>query len=124
VTSILIDVKKTLGIDQAYGAFDLDILMHINTAFATLNQLGIGPVDGFMIEDETPEWDAFLGDDLKLNSVKTYIYLSVRLVFDPPTTSYLIDSLRNQLNELTWRINTYREGSAWEDPDPPAPEEP
>ena len=124
MTSILIDVKKTLGIDQAYGAFDLDILMHINTAFATLNQLGIGPVDGFMIEDETPEWDAFLGDDLKLNSVKTYIYLSVRLVFDPPTTSYLIDSLRNQLNELTWRINTYREGSAWEDPDPPAPEEP
>jgi len=124
VTSILIDVKKTLGIDQAYGAFDLDILMHINTAFATLNQLGIGPDDGFMIEDETPEWDAFLGDDLKLNSVKTYIYLSVRLVFDPPTTSYLIDSLRNQLNELTWRINTYREGSAWVDPDPPAPEEP
>jgi len=124
VTSILIDVKKTLGIDQAYEAFDLDILMHINTAFATLNQLGIGPVDGFMIEDDAPEWDAFLGDDLKLNSVKTYIYLSTRLVFDPPTTSYLIDSLRKQLDELTWRINTYREDAAWVDPDPPLPEEP
>jgi len=113
-----------LGIDQAYEAFDLDILMHINTAFATLNQLGIGPVDGFMIEDDAPEWDAFLGDDLKLNSVKTYIYLSTRLVFDPPTTSYLIDSLRKQLDELTWRINTYREDAAWVDPDPPLPEEP
>jgi hypothetical protein len=124
VTSILTDVKQTLGLDEAYVAFDLDVLMHINSAFATLNQLGIGPAEGFMIEDATPEWDAFLGDDLKLNSVKTYIYLSVRLVFDPPTTSYLIDSLRKQLDELTWRINTYREDEAWVDPDPPPPEEP
>lgn len=121
--SILTDVKKMLGIDSSYEVFDADILIHINTVFSTLNQLGIGPTTGFMIEDDTAEWDAFLAGDLRLNSVKSYVYLRVRLLFDPPQTSYLIDSQRKQVEEFEWRLNTYREETAWVDPDPPTPPE-
>jgi hypothetical protein len=117
--SILESTKKTLGIDAAYEVFDVDILMHINSVFATLNQLGIGPVDGYEIEDATPEWADFLGTDKRLNSVKSYVYLRVRLMFDPPSTSYLIDAMRKQAEELEWRLNVYREDTAWVDPDPP-----
>lgn len=116
--SILSDVKKTLGIEEDYQAFDVDILMHINTVFSTLNQLGIGPDAGFMIEDSTPTWDDLLDDDLRLNSVKSYIYLRVRLLFDPPATSYLIEAMRKQVEEFEWRLNVYREETAWVDPDP------
>jgi hypothetical protein len=116
--SILNSTKKALGVDSTYTAFDVDILMHINSAFATLNQLGIGPEEGFSIEDATPTWDAFLGTDKNLNSVKSYVYIKVRMLFDPPTTSFLIDALNKQATELEWRLNTYREGSAWTDPDP------
>lgn len=117
--SILVTTKKVLGIDASYTAFDIDILMQINSVFSTLNQLGIGPADGFMIEDATPTWDAFLGSDLRLNSVKTYVYLKVRLLFDPPTTSYLIDSLKQQVQEIEWRLSVVREGDAWVDPNLP-----
>ena len=118
MSSILTSVKKILGIAEDYTAFDVDILMHINTVFATLNQLGIGPDDGFAIEDKTPTWDAFLGTDLRRNNVKTYVYLRVRMLFDPPTTSYLIQAQKEQLEELEWRINAYRESTEWVDPDP------
>lgn len=117
--SILESTKKTLGIDAAYEVFDVDILMHINSVFATLNQLGIGPVDGYEIENATPEWADFLGTDKRLNSVKSYVYLRVRLMFDPPSTSYLIDAMRKQAEELEWRLNTYREDTAWVNPNPP-----
>lgn len=117
--SILNSTKKVLGVDASYTAFDTDILMHINTVFSTLHQLGIGPVDGYMIEDATPTWDAFLGGDVRINSVKTYVYLKVRLLFDPPTTSYLIESLSKQAQELEWRLNVVREGDSWVDPNPP-----
>lgn len=118
--SILTSVKKVLGIDDEYTAFDVDILMHINSTFSTLNQLGLGPEGGFMIEDKLATWDAFLGDDLRLNSVKTYVYLKARLVFDPPSTSYLINSLEAQARELEWRLNVVREGDSWVSPYPPA----
>lgn len=114
--SILTSTKKVLGIDVAYTAFDPDILMHINSVFSTLQQLGIGPEEGFMIDDATTEWSAFLGSDPRLNAVKTYTYMRVRLVFDPPTTSYLIDSMAKQIKELEWRLNAYREETAWVDP--------
>lgn len=123
MSSILTSVKKTLGLDESYEVFDVDILMHINSVFSTLNQLGIGPADGFSIEDSTVEWDAFLDGDARLNSVKSYVYLRVRLLFDPPTTSFLIDSQRRQVEELEWRLNVYREETAWVDPDPPDPPE-
>lgn len=116
--SILKSTKKVLGIEDTYTAFDVDIVMHINSVFSTLEQLGIGPVGGFYIEDATPTWSAFLGTDPRLSSVKTYVYLRVRMLFDPPGTSYLIDSLEKQARELEWRLNTRREETEWVDPDP------
>ena len=116
--SILTSTKKILGIDDEYTAFDADILTHINSVFSTLTQLGIGPSDGFMIEDATETWDAFLGTDLNLNAVRSYVYLKVRLLFDPPTTSYLITAMKEQTQELEWRLNVYREETGWVDPDP------
>jgi hypothetical protein len=113
--SILTSVKKLLGIDESYTAFDPDILMHINTAFGTLNQLGIGPTDGFEIEDDTPTWDDFQ-TDVRMNGVKTYVVLRVRLLFDPPTTSYAIEAMKNQVQELEWRLNVVREGDSWTPP--------
>ena len=109
VDSILISTKKILGIDAAYTDFDVDIITHINSALSTLNQLGIGPIDGFMIVDDVTTWDAFLEYDSRLNSVKTYVYLKVRLVFDPPTTSFHITAINEQLRELEWRLNVHRE---------------
>lgn len=117
--SILNSTKKILGLDADYTAFDLDIITHINTAFSTLNQLGVGPVDGFMIEDAEAVWADFIVDDVKLNSVKTYIYLKVRMLFDPPTTSFLIEAFNHQIEELEWRMNVNREQTDWVDPDPP-----
>jgi hypothetical protein len=115
--SILTDTKKVLGIDEEYTAFDLDILMHINSSFATLQQLGIGPVDGFEIEDATETWDTFLDGNKPYNQIKTYIYLRVRQLFDPPTTSYLLDAMQKQIGEIEWRLRALREETEWVDPD-------
>lgn len=120
-TSILTSTKKTLGLAENYAAFDLDIITFINTAFSTLTDLGVGPAEGFMIEDETVKWEDYIGDAAKvdqLNHVKTYIFLRVRLLFDPPTTSYLIGAFEKQLEELEWRLNVKRETTEWTDPDP------
>ena len=108
--SILDSTKKILGIEAEYNAFDLDIVTHINSALFTLNQLGIGPDEGFMIEDASAEWDDLLEGDMNLNAVKSYIYLRVRMLFDPPTTSFALDSMQKQVTEFEWRLNTYREG--------------
>lgn len=117
--SILTSTKKILGLSSDYTAFDTDIVMHINTAFSTLTQLGVGPVAGFMIEDATAVWDDFIPDgDLQYNSVKSYVYLRTRLLFDPPSTSYLIASFEEQLKELEWRLNVHREETGWTDPNP------
>lgn len=118
-TSILTSVKKNLGIDEAYTVFDHDILTYINGAFSTLTQLGVGPAEGFAIEDETPTWSDFIGEDPRYNSVKTYVTLKVRMLFDPPQTSYLLDAMTHQIEELEWRINVYREETGWVDPNPP-----
>lgn len=117
--SILNSVKKVLGIDASYDAFDIDITMHINSALATLSQLGIGPTDGFAIVDASDTWDDFLLDDgnrLKLNNAKTYVYLRLRLIFDPPATSYVLTSFKEQIQELEWRMNVTRETTGWVDP--------
>jgi hypothetical protein len=117
--SILTSTKKILGLAEDYTAFDLDVITHINTAFATLTQLGLGPVDGFMIEDESAVWADFIIDNNQYNGVKTYMYLRVRQLFDPPTTSYLIAAVDTQIKELEWRLNVTREDAEWVDPDPP-----
>jgi hypothetical protein len=120
-TSILTSTKKILGIAADYTVFDLDIITHINTAFSTLTQLGVGPAEGFMIEDDTAEWDDYIVDDMQYNAVKTYVYLRVRQLFDPPTTSYLIAAFQKQIEELEWRLNVHREETEWTDPDPDPP---
>lgn len=118
--SILLSTKKILGIAPEYTAFDLDIITHINSAFFTLTQLGVGPVTGFTIEDAETEWEEFFGtiNPNEYNSVKTYVYLKVRQVFDPPTTSYAISAFNDQIRELEWRLNVQREGTQWINPDP------
>jgi hypothetical protein len=103
--SILVSTKKVLGIDEAYTAFDLDITMHINSVFTTLTQLAVGPVGGFFIEDDTALWGDFITPEMNLNAVKTYVYLRVRLLFDPPTTAYLVTAVQEQIKELEWRLN-------------------
>lgn len=115
--SILISTKKILGIAPDYTVFDLDIITHINTVFSTLAQLGIGPTEGFMIEDESATWDEFLGADLQLNSVKTYMHLRVRMLFDPPQTSYHLGAMKEQILEFEVRLNIHREGLEWMDPE-------
>ena len=117
--SILTSVKKIVGITELDTSFDPDIIMHTNTVLAVLNQLGIGPTDGFVIEDATPTWDDFLDGDKRLNMVKTYVYLRVRLLFDPPQTSFVIESLNKQIEELEVRMSIVREGDSWVDPMPP-----
>lgn len=116
--SILTSTKKVLGISADYTAFDLDIITHINAAFSTLTQLGVGPADGFMIEDADVEWYDYIENDIQLNTVKSYVFLKVRQLFDPPTTSYLITAMEKQIQELEWRLNVNRETTEWVDPDP------
>lgn len=118
MSSILTDTKKTLGITEDYEAFDLDVKMHINSVLSILVQLGIGPSQGFTISDKTAEWTDFVDDD-RLVAVQTYVYLRVRLLFDPPQTSYLQTVIKEQYQELEWRLSTQREQFAWVDPNPP-----
>lgn len=108
--SILESTKKVLGIDSDYEAFDMDIVMHINSALSTVHQLGLGPEEGFMVQDNGEEWGDLLENDMRLNSIKTYVYLKVRILFDPPTTSFVLTAMQEQIKELEWRLNVYREG--------------
>lgn len=107
--SILVTIKKLLGITKEYTNFDTDIITHINTTFITLNQLGVGPKEGFMIKDDADIWSDFIGDNKKLNSVQTYIYLKVKLVFDPPLNSSVMEANKQMINELEWRLNVEAE---------------
>lgn len=107
--SILINTKKILGIAEDYTVYDFDILTFINSAFSTLTQLGVGPSVGFFITDDTDLWaDTNLPND-QLAMVKTYVYLKVRYLFDPPATGYLTEAMENQIKEHEWRLNIFRE---------------
>lgn len=107
--SILTTIKKLLGISEEYEHFDSDIIVHINSALMILTQLGVGPANGFSISDEMSLWSDFLGDDHRLEAVKTYIHLKVKLLFDPPTNSAVIESLNKSISELEWRLNVAAE---------------
>lgn len=107
--SILTSVKKLLGIQEEDESFDVELILDINSIFMILNQLGLGPEKGFFIEDKEDAWTDFLKDRNDLNAVKTYIYLKVRLMFDPPQMGYLVDSINKQCQELEWRINVQAE---------------
>jgi hypothetical protein len=116
--SILTSTKKMLGLLEDDTSFDLDIMLHINSVLAVLNQVGIGPEEGFTIEDSAPTWEAFVGTDKTKSLVKSYVYLKVRLLFDPPATSFAIESFKEQIGELEWRLNVNREGESWTSPFP------
>ena len=107
--SILISTKKILGLDATYTPFDLDVITHINAAFSLLNQLGVGPEGSFFIEDETAEWADLGLPPNQLHLAKTYVYLKVRVLFDPPGTSFLVEAANNQIKEYEWRLNIFRE---------------
>lgn len=109
--SILNTTKKVLGIGTDYDAFDVDIIMHINSVFSVLNQLGVGPTTPFYITDDTETWDDFTGTNKAIESVKSYVWARVRVLFDPPTTSFAIDALQKLITELEWRLNVQSEGS-------------
>lgn len=104
--SILDDTKKVLNIPSESPVFDQDIILHVNSVFSTLKQLGVGPDDGFMISDNTATWASYIEGKNGLNMVKTYIYLRVRLIFDPPSTGFVTDSFKSQISELEWRLMT------------------
>lgn len=108
-TSILNSTKKILNIAAEYTAFDQDILMCINTSLATLTQIGIGPEEGFSIEDASANWEDFVASDPRLTPIQTYVYLKSRMIFDPPATSFAIDAMEKQILEHEWRLNTFRE---------------
>ena len=102
--SILLLIKKKLGIAPDYHAFDEDVITDINTVLFSLNQIGVGTED-FAIKNETTLWSDFLGESKNYEAVKTYIYIKVRLMFDPPTSSFVIAALEKQASELEWRLN-------------------
>ena len=104
--SILTSVKKLLGIDESYEHFDADVIMCINAALTVLTQLGVGPEKGFVISSKTETWSDFLGDDdPRLESVRTYVFMKVKLMFDPPTSAAAIESMNRLINEFEWRLN-------------------
>lgn len=102
--SILTSIKKLLGISEDDTNFDVDVIIHINTAFSILTQLGVGPSEGFSIKDNAAVWTDFIADEKKIELVKTYVYLKVKIVFDPPLSSAVIESINRIISELEWRI--------------------
>lgn len=106
MNSILDSIKKLLGITKDYTHFDEDIIIHINSVFPTLRQLGVGPVNGFAIKDSDAVWTDFIGEDHKeFESVKTYVYMKVKLIFDPPLSSAVMESYKAFIKEFEWRLN-------------------
>lgn len=102
--SILTSIKKMLGIEEEYEAFDPDIIMHINTALMTLAQIGVG-TEGFTIHDNTSVWTDFVSEVDNVEGVKTYVYLKVKSVFDPPMSSAVSEAMKREKDELEWRLN-------------------
>jgi hypothetical protein len=103
--SILTSIKKLLGIEEEYEHFDPELIMHINSVFMILNQLGVGPSEGFYIQDANSVWTDYIPEGSNLESVKTYIHLKVKLIFDPPSSSTIIEAINRTISELEWRLN-------------------
>ena len=103
--SILTSIKKMLGITADYDAFDNDLIMHINSVIMVLTQIGVGPSDGFTITGKDETWADFIGEDSRLEAVKSYMYLKVRLLFDPPLSSAVMESMNRMISEYEWRLN-------------------
>ena len=110
--SILNSIKKLLGISEEYKHFDPDLIMHINSVMSILTQLGVGPSEGFFINDETSTWDDFIEDNVNLDLVKSYMHLKVKLLFDPPLSSAVMESMNRMISEFEWRLNAEAESIA------------
>ena len=108
--SILTSIKKLIGITEDYKYFDTDLIIHINSVFMILSQMGIGPDNGFSISDETTTWNDYLPEGNKnFEAVKTYMYLKTRIVFDPPQSSSTMEAMKQTISELEWRLNVEAE---------------
>lgn len=110
--SILTSIKKLLGITEDYTHFDADIIMHINSAFMVLSQLGVGPSGGFTISDASAVWSDFLPSGHNLEAVKSYVFLKVRLLFDPPQSSAVMEAMKQSIAEFEWRLNVEAESKS------------
>lgn len=107
--SILTSIKKLLGITEEYTHFDTDLIIHINTVFMTLHQMGVGPTEGFKITDESDVWDDFVEEDDNMEAVKSYVYLKVKMIFDPPQGGAVAEAYKQSISELEWRLNFQHE---------------
>ena len=107
--SILTSIKKLLGIAEDYEHFDQDLIIHINSVLSVLTQLGVGPSEGFSIEDENATWNDFMPEDKRLSSIRSYVYMKVKLLFDPPLSSSVMESMNRMISEFEWRLNVTAE---------------
>ena len=103
--SILTSIKKLLGIAEGYEHFDADLIMHIKSVLTILTQIGVGPSEGFYITDKSNTWNEFIPEEYNLELIKSYVYLKVRLLFDPPQSSSVMDATNRMIEELEWRIS-------------------
>lgn len=110
-TSILGDVKKLCNVPEWDDGFDTELIIHINTALMTLAQLGVGPPGGLFIQGPEETWASLVEGDTEIEGVKTYVGLKVKMVFDPPTSSFVLESYKQTVQELEWRLNVDREGA-------------
>lgn len=110
-TSILTSTKKILGLGDTYTPFDLDVITHINSALSNLQQIGIGPEVGLAIEDDSVQWEALALPTNQLSMVKTYIFMKTRMLFDPPSTSFLVEAMKAEIQEQEARLSMLREGN-------------
>lgn len=102
--SILTSVKKLLGLTEEYTAFDVDLIIHINSVLMILRQMGVGPEEGFSISDATATWSEFCQNKADIEAVKSYVALKVKLLFDPPQSSSTMEATKNLISELEWRL--------------------
>jgi len=102
--SILTSIKKLLGIAEEYTHFDADLIIHINSVLSILTQIGVGPAEGFSIKDKSSVWEDFVPENSKWELIKSYTYMKVKLLFDPPLSSAVIESTNRIISELEWRI--------------------
>lgn len=108
--SILASISKLIGNGENSDYYDPDLIIHINSVLSELNQIGIGPEEGFIITDNTATWNDFIGDTKIIEMVKTFVYLKVKLIFDPPLSSSVLDAMERQISKLEWRLSVALEG--------------
>lgn len=116
--SILVSTKAALGITPEQHAFDSMVVMHINSVLSTLEQLGVGPAGGLMVTSEAQTWSDLIGADNRLNMAKSYMYMRVRMMYDPPDIGFVITAMKDEIKEMEWRLNVFVDNEV----DTPLPE--